>query len=74
MIVSTHTCCCYRTVGPFDYRADFGDPASKIEVRFHDIVDPRHPNDNWDITPFTVERADHDRRRAEELIAKHYRD
>lgn len=75
MSISIRSCRRFmRKLGPFELRTDLDDPASNIEVRFHDILDPRHPSDGWDPTPITVGQAGHDWRRAEEMVAEHYRE
>lgn len=64
--MSTNTCRRYKSVGTFEYSADFSQSASGIMVRFHD-------DGEWQPVPFQVADTGHDRRKAEEMIARYFR-
>jgi hypothetical protein len=65
----TYICRRFRSVGPFEYEADFTDPASPIRVRF--LV---YGEDGvWQPTPFQVADARHSPREAERLVARYFR-
>jgi hypothetical protein len=66
MTRETYTCRRYKSVGTFEYEADFVEAASNITVRFDG-------HDDWQSTPFQVADAKHDRRRAERMIAEYFR-
>ncbi len=65
-MLDTYTCRRFRSVGPFDYRADFAQASCPILLRF----DRR---DEWQSTPFRVADAGHSRPRAERMIARYLR-
>lgn len=68
MTTQTYTCRRYKSVGTFEYSADFADAASGISVRFE-----HHDEDDWQPVPFQVADTRHDRRRAEQMIADYFR-
>lgn len=63
-----YTCRRFRSVGPFEYSANFSDAASPISIRFlcHDDME-------WQSTPFQVADARHNPREAERLLASYFR-
>lgn len=66
MTSQTYTCRRFKSVGTFEYSADFSQAASGISVRFEG-------HDEWQPVPFQVADTRHDRRRAEQMIADYFR-
>lgn len=66
MTTETRTCRRFKSIGPFEYRADFSQASSNIMVRFHG------EDGDWQATPFQVADARHDRATAERMIARHF--
>ena len=63
----TITCKRFKTVGKFDYSADFSQASSNIMVRFPDN------EDRWQPVPFQVADCRHSRAQAERMIASYFR-
>lgn len=68
MTTQTYTCRRFRSVGTFEYSADFSQAASPIMVRFTGYDDDAE----WQATPFQVADARHDQRKAEKMIAEYF--
>jgi hypothetical protein len=71
MASQTHVCRRYRSVGAFEYKADFFQAASPIYVRFNaDQYD--NEDEGWQRVPFRVTDCRHNRKRAEHMIVRHF--
>lgn len=68
MTKKTFTCRRYKTVGDFEYSADFAQASSPIMVRFTAYDDA-----DWQPVPFQVADCRHDRATAERKIAEYFR-
>lgn len=68
MATQTYTCRRYKSVGPFEYSADFSQASSPIKIKFLGSDDF-----DWQSTPFQVADCSHDRRRCEEMLARHFK-
>ena len=66
-----YICRRFKSVGDFEYLANFSDAASPIFVRFRFLGD--YANDEgWEPLPFQVGDTAHNRRTAEWMIANHF--
>lgn len=68
MTAQTYTCRRFKSVGTFDYHADFAQASGHIKVRFDG-----HDDDAWQSVPFQVADCRHDRTTCEQMIARHFR-
>ena len=65
MANQTYVCRRFKSVGEFEYSADFAQASSGIYVRFEH-------HDYWQPLPFQVADAKHDRMTAEKMIARYF--
>ena len=65
-MTKTYSCGKYRSVGKFEYCADFTQASSPIMVRFD-------AHDDWQPVPFQVADCHHDRKEVERMIAQYFR-
>ena len=71
MTSQMYVCRRYRSVGAFEYKADFFLAASPIYVRFNaDQCDNK--DEGWQPVPFRVTDCRHNRKRAEHMIARYF--
>jgi hypothetical protein len=66
-MTEVNTCRRYRSVGYFEYSADFAQASSPIKIRFHG------EEGDWQSTPFQVADCGHDRHRCEAMLARYFR-
>jgi hypothetical protein len=59
-----YICRRFRSVGPFEFEADFAE--ASLPIFWHSLV---HEDMKWEPTPFQVANARHSPREAERLIA-----
>ena len=64
-----YICRRYKSVGVFEYEADFSQASSPIMVHF----DPRDEWTDWQPVPFQVADCNHSRRKAERMIAEYFK-
>ncbi len=67
-----YTCRRSRSVGPFEYIADFAVASSPIYVRF-DVKGIDNPVQGWQPAPFQVRECRYNRKRCEHMIADYFR-
>lgn len=68
MSIKFYTCRRFRSVGAFEYQADFAQASSPIWVRFLGDDDFE-----WQSVPFQVADAQHSRKTVEQMIARYFK-
>lgn len=68
MTTETRTCKRFKSIGPFEYSADFSQASSPIKIKFLGSDDFE-----WQSTPFQVADCSHSRKRCEVMLAEHFR-
>lgn len=69
MTSKIYTCKRFKSVGAFQYQADFAEASSAILVRFEDECEPGGYSD-WEPMPIQVADVRHSRNDAEAAIAR----
>jgi hypothetical protein len=72
MTKQSYICRRYRSVGPFEYTADFALASSPIYVRFN-VEGFDGPDQGWQQAPFQVRDCRYSRKRCEHMIADYFR-